>query len=258
MRWLGYRRVRGQVCKRVQRRLDALGLAGIAEYRVFLESHEPEWAVLDGLCGITVSRFFRDAPVFQFLGHDVLPALARAARARGDAVLRCWSAGCASGEEPYSLALLWESLPRAGAPRLDLDILATDTDQAVLRRAREARFAFSSLRELPEPLRALGFLVEGQAYVLKPEFRHRVRLSRHDLRAGLPDGPFDLIACRNLAFTYYQADLQVEIARGLRAALHEGGALVLGMHEALPREVGGFRAWSARLHVYRRSRPRSR
>jgi chemotaxis protein methyltransferase CheR len=99
LRWAGFRRVRGQVRRRVRRRVAALGLEDLDAYRAYLDAHPEEWEVLDALTPITISRFYRDRDVFARLEDDVLPALASAAAAAGRDGLRCWSAGCASGEE---------------------------------------------------------------------------------------------------------------------------------------------------------------
>ena len=104
MRWAGFRKVRRQVCRRVERPVRELGLADIGVYRTVLESTPGEWRRLDVLCHVTISRFYRDRGVFQFLERNVLPELAERAVARGAAV-EAWSVGCASGEEPYSLVL---------------------------------------------------------------------------------------------------------------------------------------------------------
>src|SRR5208337_5393611 len=107
-RWEGFRKVRGQVCKRIDRRLHERGLADISEYQTFLHNQTDEWAVLDSLCRVTISRFYRDREVFRFLDREVLKTLAESAMARGEKEVRCWSIGCASGEEPYTLAILWD------------------------------------------------------------------------------------------------------------------------------------------------------
>ncbi len=105
MRWAGFRKVRKTVCKRVARRLHTLGLPDADAYRRYLVGHEAEWPRLDAMCRIPISRFWRDRGVFDLLADEVFPALATAAAARGDNCLRVWSAGCASGEEPYSVRL---------------------------------------------------------------------------------------------------------------------------------------------------------
>lgn len=93
--WSGFHRVRSQVCKRIHRRIDSLGLADFDAYRDHLKGHSQEWALLDRFCRITISRFYRDRNVFGVLGERILPQLAQAA-AREKRDLACWSAGCAS------------------------------------------------------------------------------------------------------------------------------------------------------------------
>src|SRR5688572_3980003 len=129
LRWEGFRRVRGQVCKRIGRRIKALGLEGAAAYRARLEAEPAEWEVLDSLCRVTISRFYRDHRVFDVLREELLPALLRDARGRGESVLRIWSAGCASGEEPYTIAVLFRLGLAPAFPELRLELLATDADE---------------------------------------------------------------------------------------------------------------------------------
>lgn len=133
LRWPGFRKVRGQVCKRVRHRLQELALADVAAYCAYLESHPAEWEVLDGMCHITTSRFYRDKGVFDFLARQVFPEIARMVLEREEKTLRCWSAGCASGEEPYTLALLWQLYLKPRFPDLSMRIVATDADAAMLK-----------------------------------------------------------------------------------------------------------------------------
>ena len=97
MRWAGFRKVRKQVCKRIQRRLNELGLADIDAYRDFLRNQADEWPTLEFCCRVTVSRFYRDRSVLAHIGEDVLPALAESAVNAGENRLSAWSAGCAMG-----------------------------------------------------------------------------------------------------------------------------------------------------------------
>src|SRR4051794_32163897 len=97
LRWPGFRRVRGRVRKRLNERLRELGLTDVAAYRDHLDTQPREWAILDGLCRIGISRFHRDRGVFDHLRRVLLPELARRAWGRGEGVVRCWCAGCASG-----------------------------------------------------------------------------------------------------------------------------------------------------------------
>lgn len=252
MRWPGFRKVRGQVCKRLRRRLGELGLTDLDGYRAFLERHPEEWVRLEALTHITISRFHRDRGTFDLLLREVLPALAATAVARGDDVVRAWCAGCASGEEPYSLAILWR-LGLAWDRPLGLRILATDVDAAMLARARRGCYREGSLRELPPSWRAAAFGRRGSEFCVRDEFREAVSIARQDIRRDpAPGGGFDLVMCRNLAFTYFDVGGQQVVAARLAGAMQEGGALVLGRHEVLPAGVGGFEEWSASARIYRR------
>jgi chemotaxis protein methyltransferase CheR len=168
------------------------------------------------------------------LERDILPLLAERARARGEGRLRIWSAGCASGEEPYTLALLFAfSETLSGYPP---EILATDADPHLLERARRGYYPPTSLRDVPERWRA-AFERFGEAYCLRADYRRPVRFLEQDIRHAFPEGRFDLILCRNLVFTYFATALQAAIARRLVERLVPDGVLVLGIHESLPESV---------------------
>ena len=251
LHWPGFRRVRRQVCRRVARRLRELGLAGIGDYRRYLEANPAEWEPLDELCHVTISRFYRDRGVFSFLERTVVPQLAGQVAEQGTA-LEVWSAGCASGEEAYTVALMWQLEIARRFPGLALHVLATDVDETMLRRAVTAAYPESSLRELPPAWRDAAFVPQEGLYRLRRGPRQPVAVHRHDLRQAPPEGPFDLILCRNVAFTYFDLDVQREVASKLAACMRPGGALVLGTHETLPEGTRGFDPWSPNLRVYAR------
>ncbi len=251
MRWAGFRRVRRQVCRRIERRRQELGLPDLEAYRAYLERTPDEWPILDGLCRVTISRFYRDRRLFATLGAEVLPAVAAGARTRGERTLAVWSAGCASGEEPYTLALMWDLELARRFPELRLRVVATDTDPALLRRAREACYGAGSLRELPYHWLSQAFVRRGRLHCLRPAHKQAVELRRHDVRHGAPDGRFHLVLCRNLVFTYFDLELQRELAGWLAACLCAGGALVVGAHERIPDGVG-LEPWPEAPSVYRK------
>jgi chemotaxis protein methyltransferase CheR len=253
LRWSGFRRVRRQVCKRLGRRLRALGLGNLTAYRTRLQADAAEWAALDALCRITISRFGRDHAVWTGLAEHVLPALAEGARARHEPVLRAWSAGCASGEEPYTLAILWQQVLAPRFPAVALRILATDADAHLLERARRACYGAGTLRELPPDWRAAAFQRRGARWCLREKLRAAVTTQCADLREAVPDGPFHLILCRNVAFTYFAEPLQQRILAELAARLVPGGVLVLGSHERLPAGEWGLAPHPAALHCWRKA-----
>jgi chemotaxis protein methyltransferase CheR len=240
MRWRGFRKVRGQVCKRVTRRMKELGLPTLAEYRAFLETRPQEWTALDACCRITISRFFRDREVCRTIQRELLPALGRRAGREGRSALDLWSAGCGSGEEPYTLSLLWRMPADGGAPAaraypdLSLRILATDAGPEVLERGRTGVYPRGCLKELPSPWVPAAFQETGDGLRLRDRFREGVDFVLHDVRDPPPGGPFDLIACRNMVFTYFQEGLQGQVLEGLLGSLRPRGYLVLGSHEKLP------------------------
>jgi len=250
-RWLGYRKVRKLVCKRLAGRIRALALSGLDAYRRHLDTHPGEWEELDGLLSIPISRFYRDESVFAKVETEVIPALARAATAQSRGVLDCWSAGCASGEEPYTLAVVWQLRVQPLFPSIRLRILGTDMDAALIARAQRGCYSASSFKGLPADLVARALGPSGGELCLNAQFRD-VAFLRQDLRAAMPDGPFDLVLCRNVVLTYYDAGVQADLIGRITARLRPGGALVVGIHESLPDATAGLEPWPHIRCVYRR------
>ena len=149
MRWSGFRKVRRQVCKRIHRRLGELGLDKIDAYRSYLAHCPEEWEELEAQCRIPISRFYRDRGVCEFLGEEVLPALIQLASEREERHIDCWSAGCASGEEPYTLSLIWTFCDRNRPADMGLQVIATEADEGLLARARRGLYRASRLKDLP-------------------------------------------------------------------------------------------------------------
>lgn len=253
LRWRGFRNVRGQACKRITRRMRELGVPDLAAYRDRLERDPSEWAFLDAACRITISRFHRDRRVFDRLRTDVLPALIEAARARSSQSLACWSAGCASGEEPYTIAILHRLGLSERDRAMPIRIVASDADPRMLERARRARYSRSTLRELPEPWIALAFESLDGELELREELRESVELRCEDLRESMPEAPFDLVLCRNLALTYFEEAVQRDVLERMAARMVSGAALVVGTHEVLPSGLEhAFEPWPGVRAVHRR------
>jgi chemotaxis protein methyltransferase CheR len=236
-----------------------VGVAGVQEYRVFLEAHPEEWRILDQCCRVTISRFFRDREVFRALREGVFPELARKAEGEGRGEVRCWSAGCGSGEEPYTLSLLWNLPQGTGGepalcrrfPSLSLEVNATDTDPKVLERAGTAAYPPGALKEVPEAWVAEAFHQTEVGYSLRPAYRKPVRFFPMDVRETAPDGVFGLVLCRNLAFTYFDETLQGEVLERLSERVRTGGFLAIGSHEKLPSGTWPLSQLSPGLPLYR-------
>lgn len=181
------------------------------------------WALLERLT-IKVSRFFRNPPVFAALRERVVPALREE---RGGAPIRAWSAGCARGQEAYSLAML---LAEARGP---WSVLATDVDPAALAAARAGNFAAADTADVPADLAARHLApLPGGRLAVAAGVASGVRFGAHDVSSerGLPAGPFDLVCCRNVLI-YFVPEAQARILAGLLARLVPGGILCLGEAE---------------------------
>ena len=252
LRWPGFRKVRRQVYKRIDRRLKALGILDVPSYRSYLETHAAEWPALDALCRISITRFYRDKGVFQYLEHEVLPELASLAAANGNADLRCWSIGCGAGEEPYTLTILWKVVVGPQFPEIGFTILGTDAEPQAITRAYKGCYPTGSLKDLPNEWLDEAFVGTKEGFHLKEEYRQGITFRQEDIRMSVPDELFHLILCRNLAFTYFDDELQRVTLGKIKDSMVPGGVLVIGSTESLPRESPGFEPWSRKLGVYRR------
>jgi chemotaxis protein methyltransferase CheR len=251
MRWSGFKKVRGQVCKRLNHRLDELQLTDLKNYQRYLQNNPLEWRILDSLCRITISRFYRDRGIFNSLRSNILPGLIRNARQQGNKTLSCWCIGSASGEEPYSISLLWD-LSGMNPKGIDLKILGTDVDQQMINRARYGCYPASSIREVPAAIKNHAFIHDNGLFCLNEIFKKRVKFLKQDIRNEQPASAFDLIFCRNLVFTYFSHELQEEILRKILQHLKTGGAFVIGSHEDLPEIVPDLIPWSPQKSIYRK------
>ncbi len=233
LRWPGFRKVRRQVCKRLNRRLHDLGLPNFAAYQARLEADPAEWQAFDRCCHITISRFFRDGGVFEVVRSLLLPEIAARAEREGRAG-RIWSAGCASGEEAYTLKILWDLEVARSHPGVPLAVIATDIDETMLARAWQGCFKATSLRELPPHLVEQAFERGGRLFCVKSCHREGIEFLSQDLRSETPIAFFDLILCRNVAFTYFALPLQERVLARVVERLLPNGYLAIGRHEQLP------------------------
>lgn len=214
------------VLRRIRNRMISKGVPNVQGYLGQLIQDPAESAALLERLTIKVSRFYRNALSFDPLRGEVLPRLAE----RFGQPLRLWSAGCAHGEEPYTLAILLEEAGITG------EILATDIDAVALAHARRAEYPGESIAELPTSLAAIGVEpVPGRAdrVRVKPSIRERVHFCVHDLTRPVPptgSAPFHLISCRNVLI-YLRREAQERSLSMLRRALLDGGTLCLGEAE---------------------------
>lgn len=258
MRWPGFRKVRRQVCKRVERRMRHLALENVTAYRDYLGVHAGEWSELDELCRISISRFYRDRGVFDLLRDIVLPLLAAAALDRGDGVVRAWSAGCASGEEPYTLTAIWEIGVKPQYPNINLQVTATDADPHLLERAQRGCYRDSSLKDFPPAWRTDVFSELGEQFCVRDRFRTAIEFVQQDIRREQPAGSFDMILCRHLVFTYFDRERQEDCLKRMLARLRPSGMLVIGKQEEFSVAENQLAEFVPHSGVYRRTLPPSK
>jgi chemotaxis protein methyltransferase CheR len=209
-----------------------------------------EWQALDQLCVVTVSRFYRDPQLWNALCDQVLPLAAEAALVAGESTLSCWSIGCASGEEPYTLSIAWALGVAQRYPGLRLRVLATDVGARVLERARAGQYAAATVRDVPVPWLEQAFERRGELCVLHERLRAAVELRQEDVRHSVPDEAFRLILCRNVVFTYFDTALQQATLERLLPKLSARGVLAIGRGEQLPPGVA-LESWHPELGIYR-------
>ncbi|MCB5175077.1 CheR family methyltransferase [Microvirga lenta] len=227
--------------ERVRRRLQATGLRDCSQYLDLLRnpaSGPVEWARLETEITIGETFFFRYAEQFAALRRTILPEIVE--RKRPERRLRIWSAGCATGAEPYSLAILVRQLLGGELENWRIGIVGTDINENFLATARQARFGKWALRSIPPEERAEYFLpMEREQWQLKPEFRSLVRFEKHNL-LSLLDGTsplqfteFDLILCRNVLI-YFHPETVNQVVGALRNCLLDDGWMLVGHAEPNP------------------------
>ena len=241
---------RRMVSARLNRRLRALGLESFEAYLDLLDGPDGADEAEEFANAVTtnLTAFFRERHHFDHLRDQVLAPRLRAGRT----AFRIWSAGCSSGEEPYSILLAARA---AGAlpPRGDLRLAASDIDTRMLARARAGRYREDQVADLPPELRAGALLRDGETGVrVSDALRAAVDFRRVNLHERWPfSGPFDAIFCRNVLI-YFDADAKAALIQRFVDALREDGALYLGHSESL---LGGHpELISEGRTIYRRRR----
>ncbi len=228
LQWRPFKR-RG-IRRKIERRMAQIGLLGYEEYLLRVKTDPTEKIYLSKILTITISRFFRDKEVFQTIETSLLPAILK----KGERNLNIWSIGCASGEEPYTLFILWKEKFERFWPHLQISILATDLNEDLLKRAKEGRYRLSSLKEVPQGILSRYFKKDNGLYAIAPAIKQGVKFLKHDLINEDPFYEMDLVLCRNLAFTYFLKKCQEEVLKKIALSLKGGGYLVIGKDESLP------------------------
>lgn len=236
--WSGYRKVRRGAQGRVTRHMQQMGCRGIQEYLERLDREEAIRRECERRMTVPISRFFRDRQLWELLEERVMPRLL----ARPAASFKAWSAGCARGEEVYSLKILWENLRATGRNMPALEVLATDLHPDYLAMARRGVFGRSSLKEVRPADRSRWFEpISGEdRFAVHPTLRAGIVWEVHDLRDDPPGNGFDMVLLRNNVLTYCCEAIRADILAKLVPVLAPAGCLVIGAHERLPTGISGL------------------
>jgi len=219
----------GSLARRVQKRMQAAGIESYASYCDHLEAHPQEFTQLFNTILINVTSFFRDPQTWDFLATDVIP---RILEAPGDASIRVWSAGCSSGEEAYSLAMLLADALGLERFRDRVKIYATDVDEEALAQGRLASYSEHDMTAVPPALHARYFEKANGRFTFNRELRRSIIFGRHDLILDPPISRVTLVTCRN-TLMYFNGEVQQRILGRFHFGLRDGGFLVLGKAEMM-------------------------
>jgi two-component system, chemotaxis family, CheB/CheR fusion protein len=238
------------ILRRVGRRMAVSHTANLQEYLAYVKAHREELGELARSFLIKVTEFFRDPEAFECIKRDILPHLIEAGAERGR-VLRLWSAGCATGEEAYSLAMMASEALGADLPQWNLRIFATDLDESAVNFARRGLYPANVLRYVPDGYRQEFFEPAGPGYRVKKAVRQNVIFGHQDLARGAPFPRIDLVVCRNLLI-YFKPELQQDLLDLFAYALHQtAGYLFLGKAETARPARASFDLVNKKWKVYR-------
>jgi two-component system, chemotaxis family, CheB/CheR fusion protein len=222
----GYKR--SGLMRRVLKHMQTARIQDFGDYLDYLEVHPEEFTHLFNTILINVTAFFRDEAAWDYLGREVLARIVAGKPADGP--IRIWSAGCASGEEAYTLAILASEALGPEAFQQRVKIYATDVDEDALAKARQASYSDKDLQSIPAGLRDRYFEPAGDRYVFPAELRRSIIFGRHDLVQDAPISRLDLLVCRN-TLMYFNAETQAKILARFHFALGDSGYLFLGKAE---------------------------
>jgi two-component system CheB/CheR fusion protein len=243
----GYKR--STLARRIRKRMDDARIADYADYQDRLEADAEEFRALFNTILINVTSFFRDADAWAHLQREILPEMIAA---RGeDEDIRVWSAGCSSGQEPYSLAILFAEVLGVEECVRRVKLYGTDVDEEALREARSGLYTAKSLELLAPDLRDKYFEPNGALFAFRPDLRRRVIFGRHDITRDAPISRLDLLVCRN-TLMYFNAEAQSQIIDRFHFALREGGYLFLGKAEMLLSDGERFGVANMRQRLFQR------
>jgi two-component system CheB/CheR fusion protein len=249
----GYKRP--SLMRRVGKRMQDIHIETFEDYVDYLEVHPEEFSHLFDTILINVTAFFRDTAAWEYLGSEIIPRIL--AVKKGSDPIRIWSAGCASGEEPYSLAMLFAETMGENAFRERVKIYASDVDEEALTVARQGNYSSNATEPVSTERKERFFEHSNSRLVFRSDLRRSIIFGRHDLVKDAPISHLDLLACRN-CLMYFNADTQRRILGGFHFALNNDGFLFLGKAELLFTHADLFSPVDLKYRVFAKSQTHAR
>lgn len=241
----GYKR--SSLMRRVCKRMQEIGIESFSEYLDYLEVTPEEFVHLFNTILINVTSFFRDRPTWDYITAEVIPRIVAAREPT--APVRLWSAGCASGQETYTLAIVLAEALGVQQFRARVKIYATDVDEEALNQARHAIYSFRDVASVPQELLEKYFESSESLYTFHKDLRRSVIFGRHDLLQDAPISRIDLLLCRN-TLMYFNAEAQSRIINRFHFALNDGGFLCLGKAEMLFSHSNSFASVDLKRRIF--------
>jgi chemotaxis protein methyltransferase CheR len=246
----GYRKVRKGVQKRIIRHMATLGCPNAGAYLKRLDNDAEARNEAHRLTDVSISRFFRDGPLWRTLEEEILPSMIT----EHPEGLRAWSAGCALGPEVYSFTILWAVLAAAMTTMPPLELWATDVNPAYMKRAIEGIYPAAALARVPADARARFFRPVGKkSFHIADELREGIRWQVHNLVADPPPArDFHVVFLRNNLLTYYRKEIVEAALPPIADSLERGGYFIIGRKEHLPDSMMGFHPHATVSCLYRK------
>ncbi len=225
--------------RRLQHRFHSAGCNNYWDYISLLNKDPQEYDRLIEALTIKESYFFRDTEVFKLLENGIIHEIVSQKQAEGAKKIRAWSCGTASGQEAYSIAMLFREALGNRTKDFDIKILGTDIDKDALEKAPWCSYDKRALRKMAPHLLFKYFTRFQDRYVVSDRVRILVSFERHDIVSGIQKRGMDLVLCRNLLI-YFQKELQEQVLHNLHNALNPGGFLILGKTETIPEQMRDY------------------
>lgn len=243
----------GTISRRIRRRMNLMRCATLGEYVEYLRENPTELSQLSDDMLINVTAFFRDAKLWDEFATKVVGPLVEGAEGR---TIRVWVPACSSGEEAYSLGILFDEHCAKSKITCDWQIFATDLDEGAISKGREGLYPASIVGDLTEERLRKHFRKEGNQYRVEKRLREKVVFAQQNILSDPPFSRLDLVSCRNLLI-YLDAAHQDQLVETFHFALNDNGYLVLGTSESVANNSRLFRSIAGKAHIYRRKPGRS-